>query len=71
MPSMSEPIYEPITEPEPEPTPDSDDPFEGIETEDINEYADLFDVPPPESDSEAKNLAKKIRNWISNGRPKP
>ena len=25
----------------------------------------------PENDSEAKNLAKKIKNWISNGRPKP
>ena len=66
-----EPTPEPPPEPTPEPTPDSDDPFEGIETEDINEYADLFDVPPPESDSEAKNLAKKIRNWISNGRPNP
>ena len=55
----------------PEPTPDSDDPFEGIKTEDINKYADLFDVAPPENDSEAKNLAKKIKNWISNGRPKP
>ena len=60
-------------EPTPEPTPESesDDPFEGIETDDINQYADLFDVAPPENDSEAKNLAKKIKNWISNGRPKP
>jgi hypothetical protein len=31
----------------------------------------LFDVAPPENDSEAKNLAKKIRNWISDGRPNP
>ena len=68
-----EPTPEPTPEPEPEPItePDSDDPFEGIETDDINQYADLFDVAPPENDSEAKNLAKKIRNWISNGRPKP
>jgi len=58
-------------EPTPEPTPDSDDPFEGIKTEDINKYADLFDVAPPENDSEAKNLAKKIKNWISDGRPNP
>ena len=67
--SLSEP--EPEPEPEPTPEPESDDPFEGIETDDINQYADLFDVAPPENDSEAKNLAKKIKNWISNGRPKP
>jgi len=58
-------------EPEPEPTPEpsSDDPFSGIETEDINNYADLFDTPPPENDIEAKKLAEKIRKWISDGRP--
>ena len=73
--NLSEP--EPTPEPEPEPTPepepeiDSDDPFEGIKTDDINEYANLFDVAPPENDSEAKNLAKKIRKWISDGRPNP
>ena len=31
----------------------------------------MFDVAPPESDSEAKNLAKKIKKWINDGRPKP
>ena len=70
-----EPTPEPTPEPEPEPSPepeiDSDDPFEGIKTDDINEYANLFDVAPPENDSEAKNLAKKIRKWISDGRPNP
>ena len=62
-----------LSEPEPTPEPeiDSDDPFEGIKTDDINEYANLFDVAPPENDSEAKNLAKKIRKWISDGRPNP
>ena len=57
--------------PTPEPETDSDDPFEGIETEDINEYADLFDVPPPENDKQANELAKKIKKWISDGRPNP
>ncbi|MDE1726253.1 MAG: signal recognition particle-docking protein FtsY [Thaumarchaeota archaeon] len=48
-----------------------EDPFNGIETKDIEKYSDLFDVPPPTSDSEARNLAAKIRRWISDGRPKP
>ena len=71
--NLSEPEPEPEPEPTPEPEPeiDSDDPFEGIKTDDINEYANLFDVAPPENDSEAKNLAKKIRKWISDGRPNP
>ena len=47
------------------------DPFEGIDTDDINEYADLFDIPPPENDKQANELAKKIKKWISEGRPKP
>ena len=34
-------------------------------------YSDYFDVPPPQSDSEAKKLASKIKKWISDGRPKP
>ena len=54
--------------PEPE---DDADPFEGIETDDINNYADLYDVPPPETDNEAKKLANQIRKWIQDGRPKP
>ena len=76
VPSYSE-IKEPETEPEPqqpEPEPesgDSDDPFDGIETDDINDYADMYDVPPPETDDEAKKLATKIKKWIQDGRPKP
>ena len=67
--SKPEPVAE---EPEPEPEPEDDaDPFEGIETDDINNYADLYDVPPPETDNEAKKLANQIRKWIQDGRPKP
>ena len=70
-----EPKPEPVVEepePEPEPQPEDDaDPFEGIETDDINNYADLYDVPPPETDNEAKKLANQIRKWIQDGRPKP
>ena len=49
----------------------SDDPFEGIETKDIDNYADWYAVPPPETDEQARKLAIKIREWISSGRPKP
>ena len=56
---------------EPEPTPASDDPFEGINDDDIATYSDLFDVPPPENDNDAVNLANKIRQWIKRGRPDP
>ena len=49
----------------------SDDLFEGIETKDIDNYADWYDVPPPENDEQARKLAIKIREWISSGRPKP
>ena len=48
-----------------------DDPFAGIATKDIEKYSDLYDVPPPENDKDAKNLANKIKKWISQGRPKP
>ena len=65
--SKPEPVVE---EPEPEPEDDAD-PFEGIETDDINNYADLYDVPPPETDNEAKKLANQIKKWIQDGRPKP
>ena len=69
--SKPEPVVE-EPEPEPEPEPEDDaDPFEGIETDDINNYADLYDVPPPETDNEAKKLANQIRKWIQDGRPKP
>ena len=73
-----EPKPEPEPEPEPEPKPkpepepqESDDPFEGIETDDINTYADLYDVPPPETENDAKKLANQIKKWIQDGRPKP
>ncbi|MBI5698284.1 MAG: signal recognition particle-docking protein FtsY, partial [Thaumarchaeota archaeon] len=49
----------------------SDDPFEGINDNDISQYADLYDVPPPENDNEAFAMGEKIRKWIANGRPKP
>lgn len=51
------------------PSKDSD-PFEGLDTKDINLYADLFDAPPPENDQQAQELSIKIKKWISNGRPK-
>ena len=70
-----EPQPEPVVEepaPQPQPEPEDDaDPFEGIETDDINNYADLYDVPPPETDNEAKKLANQIKKWIQDGRPKP
>ncbi|MFB5610865.1 MAG: signal recognition particle-docking protein FtsY [Nitrosopumilaceae archaeon] len=47
------------------------DPFEGLDTNDINKYADLYDESPPETDSQARELAKKIRKWLSDGRPNP
>ena len=31
----------------------------------------MFDIPPPETDEDAIRLSKKIREWISNGRPRP
>jgi len=49
---------------------DEEDPFAGIATKDIEKFSDLFDVPPPENDKEAKELAARIRKWISQGRPK-
>ena len=71
-PAVEEPEPEPEPESKPEPEPEDDaDPFEGIETDDINNYADLYDVPPPETDNEAKKLANQIKKWIQDGRPKP
>ena len=63
------------TESEASPEPEiskknGDDPFKGIETNDINNYADWYDMPPPQNDKEAKELSSKIRKWISDGRPK-
>jgi len=73
-----EPTPEPVAEPEPvpEPVPEPEikespsDPFEGIKTDDIEDFAELFDVPSPSSDKEAFEMAKKIRKWIADGRPK-
>ena len=48
-----------------------EDPFTGIATKDIEKYSELYDVPPPENDKDARNLAAKIKKWISEGRPKP
>ena len=81
IPPENVPEIKEIQEPEPQPEarseekvtieePETDsEPFEGIETEDIKKYADLYDEAPPESDSQARVLAKKIRKWISDGRP--
>jgi len=44
--------------------------IKGIKTKDIEDFAELFDVPPPSSDKEAFEMAKKIRKWITDGRPK-
>ena len=63
-------IEESIKKPE-EPTSDDSDPFEGIDSTDINKYADWYDQAPPENDQQAKELSAKIRKWISDGRPKP
>jgi len=49
---------------------DKGDPFAGIATKDIEKYSDLYDVPPPENDKEAIDLADRIKKWISQGRPK-
>ncbi len=80
-----EPVPEIKPEPKPEPVPEEkpeekvtieetasdSDPFEGIDTNDINKYADLYDEAPPETDGQAQELAKKIRKWVSDGRPNP
>lgn len=47
------------------------DPFEGIDTVDINKFADLYGESPPETDVQARDLATKIRKWVSDGRPNP
>lgn len=71
----SEKIAEPVVKeetPEPEElTYDDSDPFDGIDSSDINKYADLYDQPPPENVQQAKELSAKIKKWIADGRPKP
>ncbi len=83
--SKPEPKIEPKPEPKIEPKQEvkmkknqskeeifeSEDPFAGIETKDIEKYSDLYDVPPPENDDDARKLSSRIRKWISDGRPKP
>ena len=71
-----EKIVAPESEKEEEPQPEvqtsnDSDPFEGIDSADINKYADWFDQAPPETDQQAKELSAKIRKWIADGRPKP
>jgi len=72
--SSVEPVAEPVAEPEPVVEPEikesSTDPFDGIRTEDIEDFAELFDTPPPSSDREAFAMGKKIRKWVADGRPK-
>jgi len=50
---------------------DDSDPFAGLDSKDINHYADLYDEPPPENDQQAKELSIKIKKWIADGKPKP
>ncbi len=71
-----EPKQESVQEIKPESKPEpkqieSDDPFEGIADKDISKYSDLYDIAPPENDDEATKLGNAIRQWISQGRPKP
>ncbi|HWP78601.1 MAG TPA: signal recognition particle-docking protein FtsY [Candidatus Nitrosotenuis sp.] len=61
----------PEVKPEPKPEKKISDPFEGINDKDISRFAELYEVPPPENDDEAFALAKRIREWIQKGRPKP
>lgn len=77
---IPEPIHKIETKPKVETTRESfpeietsehKDPFEGIDTNDINRYVELFDVSPPENDQLARQMANKIKQWISDGRPKP
>ncbi len=80
IPKPAEKVEQPKPVPKLEPKPvakqekiqveDEEDPFAGIATKDIEKFSDLFDVPPPENDKEARELAARIRNWISYGRPK-
>ncbi|MFB5647434.1 MAG: signal recognition particle-docking protein FtsY, partial [Candidatus Nitrosomaritimum yanchengensis] len=53
----------------PEITSYLDDPFAGISDDDISDYGDLYDVPPPDNDDDARKLGIKIQNWIKQGRP--
>lgn len=61
---------EPAETKKPDPKATTVDPFEGISDEDIFNYSDLFDIPPPQNDNQAIDLSHKIRQWIKHGRPK-
>ncbi len=49
----------------------TDDPFAGLDSKDINLYAEWYDQSPPENDQQAKELSIKIKKWIADGKPKP
>jgi fused signal recognition particle receptor len=61
---------QPVKQELPQKKDEDSDPFAGLETKDIQKYSELFDIPPPENDKEAIELATKIKKWISQGRPK-
>ena len=64
----TEPISKETTPEKDDPEPDGD-PFAGLDDSDISKYAELHDMPPPESDSEAAAAASRIRKWVAEGRP--
>ena len=69
-----QPAMEPkpaMEQPELAPSKDASaaDPFDGISDEDISNYSDLFDVPPPKNDDDAVKIGNNIRKWIQQGRP--
>ena len=51
--------------------PAREDPFEGIATDDINQYADLHNASHPENDDQAMRMAAQIKRWVEQGRPDP
>ena len=65
---IADPVVEPALGGESAGEPD---PFEGIKTADIDRYADLHRVPPPQTDEQARQMGARIREWISRGRPAP
>jgi fused signal recognition particle receptor len=67
-PKQESEISEVIETPE---SSDDGDPFAGLDSKDINLYADLYDKSPPENDKQAIELSNKIKKWIAEGKPKP
>ncbi len=45
------------------------DPFEGLDTGDISQYASLYGLRQPEDDEQARVMAPKIKEWVRQGRP--